>query len=60
MAEDEMITVLLKNIYSRIAQLGKAIQGLKTTLDDLNQTIEDKTAQLSDKLTEFSKEIDIT
>jgi predicted nucleic acid-binding Zn-ribbon protein len=59
-AEDEMITVLLKNIYSRIAQLGKAIQGLKGTLDDLNQNIEDKTAQLTNKLTEFSEEIEIT
>ncbi|MFO8020354.1 MAG: hypothetical protein R6U96_17160 [Promethearchaeia archaeon] len=60
MAEDEMILTLLKNIYSRIAQLGKAIQGLKTTLDELNQTIEDKTGQLSNKLTEFSEEIEIT
>jgi hypothetical protein len=56
----EMLTDLLQNIYKRIAQLGQAIQGLKTSLDGLNQNIEQKISNLNQKLEEFAKEIEIT
>lgn len=56
----EMLTDLLQNIYKRIAQLGQAIQGLKTSLDGLNQNIEQKVTNLNDKLQEFSHEINLT
>ncbi|TFG11458.1 MAG: hypothetical protein EU531_11540 [Promethearchaeota archaeon] len=56
----EMLTDLLQNIYKRIAQLGQAIQGLKTSLDGLNQNIEQKVTNLNEKLKEFSREIDLT
>jgi len=52
-----MLTDLLQNIYKRIAQLGKAIQGLKNSLDGLNQNIEDKITNLNEKMEQFSKEI---
>ena len=55
-----MLTDLLNSIYTRIAQLGQAIQGLKTSLDGLNQNIEQKITNLNEKLEEFSQEIDIT
>lgn len=54
-----MLTDLLQNIYSRIAQLGKAIQGLKNSLDGLNQNIEDKITNLNKKMQEFSQEINV-
>jgi len=53
----EMLTDLLNSIYGRIAQLGQAIQGLKTSLDGLNQNIEQKISNLNEKLKEFSVEI---
>ncbi len=56
----EMLTDLLQNIYKRIAQLGSAIQELKTSLDGLNQNIEDKISNLTGKLEEFSNEIFVT
>ena len=56
----EMLTDLLNSIYKRIAQLGQAIQGLKTSLDGLNQNIEQKITNLNEKLKEFSEEIDET
>ena len=56
----EMLTDFLQNIYKRIAQLGQAIQELKTSLDGLNQNIEDKIANLTGKLEEFSNEIKVT
>ena len=56
----EMLTDLLNSIYGRIAQLGQAIQGLKTSLDGLNQNIEQKISNLNEKLKEFSEEIGIT
>ena len=56
----EMLTDLLQNIYNRIAQLGKAIQELKNSLDDLNQNIEEKIEVLGGKMDEFSNEISIT
>ncbi len=55
-----MLTDLLNSIYKRIAQLGQAIQGLKTSLDGLNQNIEEKITNLNEKLKSFSEEIDIT
>ncbi len=55
-----MLTDLLQNIYKRIAQLGQAIQGLKTSLDGLNQNIEQKITNLNEKLKEFSHEINLT
>ena len=55
-----MLTDLLQNIYKRIAQLGQAIQALKSSLDGLNQNIEQKITNLNFKLEEFTKEIDIT
>jgi hypothetical protein len=55
-----MLTDLLQNIYKRIAQLGQAIQGLKTSLDGLNQNIEQKVTNLNEKLKEFSHEINLT
>jgi len=45
----EMLTDLLNSIYTRIAQLGQAIQGLKTSLDGLNQNIEQKNLQFKRK-----------
>jgi len=56
----EMLTDLLQNIYKRIAQLGKAIQDLKTSLDGLNINIEEKISNLTEKLEEFSNEINVT
>ena len=56
----EMLTDLLQNIYKRIAQLGKAIQELKTSLDGLNQNIEEKISNVTNKLDEFSNEINLT
>ena len=56
----EMLTDLLQNIYKRIAQLGQAIQELKTSLDGLNQNIEQKISNLTEKLEEFSTEINVT
>jgi hypothetical protein len=56
----EMLTDLLQNIYKRIAQLGQAIQELKTSLDGLNQNIEQKISNLTMKLEEFSNEINVT
>ncbi len=56
----EMLTDLLQNIYKRIAQLGQAIQELKTSLDGLNQNIEQKISNLTAKLVEFSNEINVT
>jgi len=56
----EMLTDLLQNIYKRIAQLGKAIQELKTSLDGLNENIEQKISNLTEKLDEFSNEINVT
>ena len=56
----EMLTDLLQNIYKRIAQLGSAIQELKTSLDGLNQNIEQKISNLTEKLEEFSNEINVT
>jgi uncharacterized radical SAM superfamily protein len=56
----EMLTDLLNSIYKRIAQLGQAIQGLKTSMDGLNQNIEQKIINLNEKLKEFSEEINIT
>jgi len=55
-----MLTDLLQNIYKRIAQLGKAIQDLKTSLDGLNINIEEKISNLTEKLEEFSNEINVT
>ncbi len=55
-----MLTDLLNSIYQRIAQLGQAIQGLKTSLDGLNQNIELKISNLNEKLKEFSEEIEVT
>ena len=56
----EMLTDLLQNIYKRIAQLGQAIQELKTSIDSLNQNIENKISNLTAKLEEFSNEINVT
>jgi len=56
----EMLTDLLQNIYKRIAQLGKAIQELKTSLDGLNENIEEKIDKVTSKLDEFSNEINLT
>ena len=56
----EMLTDLLQNIYKRIAQLGKSIQDLKTSLDGLNKNIEDQITNLTGKLEEFSNEINVT
>ena len=55
-----MMQDLLNSIYNRIAQLGQAIQSLKTTLDELNQNIEKKISNLNERILEFSKEINIT
>jgi DNA anti-recombination protein RmuC len=55
-----MMQDLLNSIYNRIAQLGQAIQSLKTTLDELNQNIEQKISNLNDRMLEFSKEINTT
>lgn len=55
-----MLTDLLQNIYKRIAQLGKAIQELKISLDGLNENIEEKISKVTAKLDEFSSEITLT
>ncbi len=56
----EMLTDLLQNIYKRIAQLGKSIQDLNTSLNALNINIEEKISNLTGKLEEFSNEIHVT
>ncbi len=55
-----MISDLFTNIYNRIAQLGKEIQGLKGSLDELNKNIEQKITNVSEKMSEFKKEIEAT
>ena len=55
-----MLTDLLQNIYKRIAQLGKSIQDLNTSLNALNLNIEEKISTLTEKLAEFSNEIKVT
>ncbi|MFX0069664.1 MAG: hypothetical protein ACFFAO_01030 [Candidatus Hermodarchaeota archaeon] len=55
-----MLQDLLQSIYQRIAQLGQAIQTLKTSLDGLNENIEIKIANLNQKISEFSGEINNT
>jgi DNA anti-recombination protein RmuC len=56
----EMLTDLLKNIYDRISQLGKEIQSLKGSLDDLNRNIEENINTLNNRLGQFSEEIQTT
>jgi ABC-type transporter Mla subunit MlaD len=56
----EMLTDLLKNIYDRISQLGKEIQSLKGSLDDLNRNIEENINALNTRLGQFSEEIQVT
>lgn len=56
----EMLTDLIQNIYSRIAQLGKSIQELRGSLDNLNANIEDKITNLTKKMSAFSGEIELT
>lgn len=56
----EMLTDLLQNIYNRIAQLGKAIQDLNSSLNELNQNIEEKIINLGEKMDEFNEEISVT
>ncbi|TFG08450.1 MAG: hypothetical protein EU539_02330 [Promethearchaeota archaeon] len=53
----EMLTDLLQSIYNRIAELGKAIQTLNTSLTELNQNIETKISNLNQKISEFSGEL---
>jgi len=55
-----MLQDLLQSIYQRIAQLGLAIQALKTSLDELNQNIETKISNLNERISEFSNEINVT
>jgi sugar-specific transcriptional regulator TrmB len=56
----EMLQDLLQSIYQRIAQLGQAIQALKTSLDELNQNIETKISNLNQRISDFSNEINVT
>ncbi len=56
----EMLQDLLQSIYQRIAQLGQAIQALKTSLDELNANIETKIANLNQRISDFSGEIHVT
>ena len=56
----EMLTDLLQNIYKRIAQLGKSIQDLNSSLNTLNENIEEKMSSLTVKLEDFSNEINVT
>ena len=42
----EMLTDLLQNIYSRIAQLGKSIQQLQHSIEKLNKSLVDKVDSL--------------
>lgn len=56
----EMLTDLLQNIYNRISQLGKTIQSLKDSLDDLNQNIEGNINAVNSRLGQFSEEIEVT
>ena len=55
-----MLTDLLQNIYKRIAQLGKSIQDLNSSLNTLNENIEEKMSSLTVKLEDFSNEINVT
>ena len=40
----EMLTDMMNNIYTRISQLAKSIQGLQTSLDSLNKSLAEKSA----------------
>lgn len=55
-----MLQDLLQSIYQRIAQLGQAIQELKSSLDALNQNIETKISNLNQRISDFSSEINMT
>ena len=46
----EMLTDLLQNIYSRIAQLGKSIQQLQHSIEELNKSLVDKVESLVDSI----------
>ena len=39
-----MLTDMMNNIYTRISQLAKSIQGLQTSLDSLNKSLAEKSA----------------
>ncbi len=53
----EMLQDLLSSIYNRIAQLSDAINGLKTSLDDLNQTITTKITDLNNRFSNLTNEM---
>ncbi len=46
----EMLTDMMNNIYTRISQLAKSIQGLQTSLDSLNKSLAEKSAVLVDSI----------
>lgn len=51
----EMLTDLMNNIYSRISQLGKSIQGLQGSLEILNKTLNEKTSTLVDSIKQMKE-----
>jgi len=51
----EMLTDLMNNIYARISQLGKSIQGLQGSLETLNKTLNEKTSTLVDSIKQMKE-----
>ncbi len=54
----EMLTDLLQNIYGRISQLGKSINSLQESLDNLNNTINDKVETLVGSIKTMSEGVE--
>ncbi len=54
----EMLTDLLQNIYSRISQLGKSIQNLQTTTDNLNKNLVDRVDSLVGSIKSMTESVE--
>ncbi len=54
----EMLTDLLQNIYSRISQLGKSIQNLQTSTDNLNKNLVDRVDSLVGSIKSMTESVE--
>ncbi|MHA1777924.1 MAG: hypothetical protein DRO88_09720 [Promethearchaeia archaeon] len=54
----EMLTDLLQNIYSRISQLGKVIQNLQVSIDELNQNLVDRVDSLVNSIHSMTESVE--
>ncbi|MHA1610587.1 MAG: hypothetical protein ACTSYU_00920 [Promethearchaeota archaeon] len=54
----EMLTDLLQNIYSRISQLGKSIQNLQKSTDNLNQNLVERVDSLVGSIKSMTESVE--